>query len=635
LALAGYAALAASEATPEQVERLSNLSIEELANLDISSVSKTRQPLSDAPAAVYVITHDDIVRSGYVAMADILRLAPNLHVAQITAATHAISARGFNGSAADKLLVLIDGRSVYATFFSGVFWDSQDVPVEDIDRIEVISGPGATLWGANAVNGVINIITRSSAQTQGGLVEGGGGNLQRHGTAQVGGRINDALTWRAYAMGFDYSSNVQASGAGARDAWRKAQAGFRADWAGAADLFTLQGDIYKGTQDQLKFADKRIFGDNVVGRWTHQFAPASSLQVQAYYDYFERVQPAQASDYVHTYDLDLQHSFALGARQQVVWGGGLQVSRDRFPIVPGNKSSPFTQVFTPERRTLVLGNAFGQDTIALTRALKLTLGLKLEDDPFSGLAALPSARLSWKLNDSSLVWAAVSRAIRAPSRLDEDFSESLGHVTVLKGGDFTSEKLVAYELGLRTQPASRVSASLSGFYNVYTDLRSFELTNGRFPIEFANRMEGETYGLEAWGAFQAQPWWRLTAGASWLHKDLRFEPGASGLGGTGIAGDDPDYQLQLRSAMDLPHGITLDLDLRRIGALPSPPSPAYTELGARIAWPVTRRIELSLTGSNLLHAHHLEFGSTSAPLQLGASGVESGRSVSVDARWRF
>ena len=636
LAMHGSAAWAQDDASAEQVKQLQGLSIEDLAKLDISSVTKTSQPLNQAPAAVYVITHDDIIRSGSRSIPEILRLAPNLQVAQVTASSWSISARGFNGSAADKLLVLVDGRSVYATFFSGVFWDVQDIPPEDIERIEVVSGPGATLWGANAVNGVINIITRSSADTQGGVVSGSGGAFDRRGMGQIGGRLGQELTYRLYVTGLDDTDDVTSSGANGHDAWHKVQGGFRADWRHADDLVTLQGDAYGGSEDQATSPAEQVAGNNLVARWTHTGAQGSALQVQLYYDYISREIPGDAEDRVHTYDLDVQDSFSLGRAHQIVVGGGYRMAQDHFPIVPNNPfTAPLTQMFDPVGRTLNLGDAFAQDTISLSPALKATLGVKLEDDPYSGLAALPSLRLGWTLDQANFLWAAVSRAIRAPSRLDEDFIETLGPVVELHGGVFQPETLVAYEVGYRAQPSARLSASLSGFYNVYSNLRSFDLTAGGLPITIGNQMEGETYGLEFWGAYQATAWWRLTAGANWLHEDLRFKPGSVSIGGIASAGDDPDYQLSLRSAMDLPHGITLDLDLRRVGALPSPATAAYTELGGRIGWPVTRNVELSLSGANLLHAHHLEFGDGAASVQLGATGVESERSVSLGARWRF
>lgn len=630
-------ACATGLATDAASTDFSNLSIEELANIDVSSVAKADQPLSEAAAAIYVITHDDIVRSGATRLPEILRLAPNLQVAQVTASSYAISARGFNGTAAGKLLVLIDGRSVYTPFFSGVFWDTQDVPPDTIDRIEVISGPGATLWGANAVNGVINIITRSSQDTQGGLMNVTGGSRERRASLQYGGALGEVLTYRLYAETADHDQDVTASGQNARDGWRQSQAGFRVDWAPGRDLITLQGDIYGGSQQEVRTNTQVVSGHNLTARWTRQLDEGSSLQVLAYYDYLERRVPGVYGDFLHTYDLEVQHSFRLGRAHDIVWGGGYRRTEDRFPVVPDNiTTAPFTQFFQPESRGQNLGDLFAQDTVALSPALKLTVGLKLEGAPYSGLEALPSARLSWKASDTALVWAAVSRAVRGPSRLDRDFHQVLGPLQVIAPGSFQSEELVAYELGYRGQPTVRSSLSVSAFYNVYDKLRTFERGPGfSLPIRIANGMEGETYGIEAWGAYQLRGWWRLSAGADWLHEDLRFKPGATGEGGLQIAGDDPKHQVSLRSSMTLPDGGSLDLQLRRVGALPAPASPAYTELNGRLAWALTDAVELSINGVNLLHDHHAEFGQARSNVQIGAVGVETGRSVVVDLSWRF
>jgi iron complex outermembrane recepter protein len=627
LFVAGASPAWAIAPTPEE---LSRLSIEELANIDVSSVSKTSQPLSDAPAAIYVITHEDAVRSGATNLAEILRLAPNLQVARVTANSFAVSARGFNGTAADKLLVLIDGRSVYTAFSHGVLWDAQDVPAEIIDRVEVISGPGATLWGANAVNGVINVVTRRASADPGGALQIGVGDRTRRAALQYAGALGEQVAWRAYASGIDYEQSVTAAGANAEDAWNKWQGGFRLDWTPGTDLITLQGDGYHGVEDQPTTSDQKIVGYNLMARWTRPVG-AGVLQAQAFYDYLERrIDPTTA--WLRTYDLDLQHSFTLGSSHQVVWGGGYRVTEDYFPIVP---VPGILQAFRPIGRTLHFYNVFAQDTVALTPDLKLTLGLKLEHDPYSGMEYLPSARVSWKLSPDDLLWAAASRAVRQPSRLDRDFVQFTGAALVLTGRDFQPEKLTAYEVGYRAQPSERSSVSISAYYNVYDDLRSFELTGGRFPLVFANEMEGETYGVEAWGAYQVADWWRLSAGANWMHKDLRFKPGSSRVGGIQIAGDDPAHQLSLRSEMQLGSKFRLDLDLRHVDDLPAPASPAYAELGARLRWAVNDTVEMVLTGSNLLHRRHLEFGSTGAAFQLGASGVETSRSVFLDTRWRF
>ena len=635
LATLALSAPPASAATLASTD-LGNLSIEDLANIEITSVSKADQPLSEAPAAIYVITHDAITRSGATRLPDILRLAPNLQVAQVTATSYAISARGFNGTAAGKLLVLIDGRSVYSPFFSGVFWDQHDVPPEAIERIEVISGPGATLWGANAVNGVINIITRPAGETQGGVLSLGGGGRERRASLQYGGELGAALSYRVYAEAAHHDHDVMASGANARDGWSQNQAGFRLDWAPGADLVTMQGDIYDGSEHQLSTASRAVSGHNLLARWTHPLNPGSNLQVQAYYDYLERRVTGVFGDFLDTYDLDVQHSFSLGRAHEIVWGGGYRRTHDRFPIVPGNPTSPFTQFFRPESRDLNLVNLFAQDTIALSPSLKLIVGLKLEDNPYVDVEPLPSVRLSWKVADNALLWAAASRAIRAPSRFDRDFVQTRRSTVIIGPGTFQPETLVAYELGYRGQPSPRTSLSVSAFYNVYDDLRTFEFgPGGTLPITVANRMEGETYGVEAWGGYQVADWWQLTAGANWLHEDLRFKPGSSRQGGIQTAGNDPKHQVSAGSLMTLPNDLTLDLHLRRVGALPAPASPAYTEVNGRLGWAVTKSVELSLSGFNLLHDHHPEFGAAKAAVQVGATGVETGRSIVLDARWRF
>ena len=632
--MAAQPALAAS---PPSIADLDRMPIEDLAQIEISSVSKTAEPLSDAPAAIYVITHEDIMRSGATSLPDMLRLAPNLQVAQVTASSFAISARGFNGTAADKLLVLIDGRSVYTPFANGVLWDAQDVPPEDIERIEVISGPGATLWGANAVNGVINIITRKSGDTQGGFIELDGGDIYSGATLQFGGRISPDLSFRVYADGADHGHDLTATGVSADDDWRRRHGGFRIDWTPPRDVVTLQGDIYRDSEDQpLPFVRQTSTGENLLGRWTHTTEGGGALQIQAYYDDLRLNAPGASDESLRTYDLEVQHSLAPSAHQLIVWGGGFRLTDDDFLIQPSHTPGSAAEFFNPQKRTLTQGDVFAQDTIALRPSLKLTLGLKLEDDPYSSVEPLPDLRISWKLTDTNLLWAAISRAVRAPSRLDRDFNESSGSRLFLTGGQFVSEELVAYEIGYRTQPFRRFSASVSAFYNDYQHLRSFEFSPVTvLPLIIENRLEGDSYGLEVWAAYKATDWWRLTAGASWLHKDLRFKPGSSGEGGTQIAGNDPPYQASLGSMMNLSHGVTLDLNLRDIGALPAPASPAYVELDGRLAWAVSRTVEIALVGANLLNPRHEEFGSGFASVQLGASGAETARSLSVAMRLRF
>ncbi len=605
LALAASLALAPN-AHAQSLEELQRLSVEDLANLDVTSVSKSSESLSDAPAAIYVITHDEILRSGARRLPEMLRLAPNLFVAQTSAATHVITARGLSGNQADqaftnKLLVLIDGRSVYTPLFSGVYWDMQDVLPEDIDRIEVISGPGATLWGANAVNGVINIITRSSAETQGGFVEGRAGNQEQGGAARIGGRAGADTTFRLYARGFHQDTTDDATGAPGTDHWRKLQGGFRLDWTRTdSDVVTVQGDIFHATGGVYKGVE----GGDLLARWSHNWKSGSQLQVQAYFDREARGPDTTGGTplWVNTLDFDLQHSFAIGGRQQIVWGGGLRSTRYHIVGTP-------SLFFAPARRTLTLANGFVQDTVTLAPSLRAILGVKLEDDPYAGTSTLPSARLSWSPGRGAMLWAAVSRAVRSPTPFDEDVREVVGGVLFVSGNpDFRTEKLWAYEAGVRVQPSSRLSLSVSGYYNQYDDLRSIELTPATvFPLYWGNLIDGHTYGLEAWGNYQAAPWWRLSAGLNLMSEHFRFRPGSSRLAGLAQVGDDPRAQAKLRSSMSLGPKLTLDADLRYVSTLREPHVPAYVELNSRVAWSVTERVQLAVSGFNLLHGRHQEF----------------------------
>jgi iron complex outermembrane receptor protein len=625
-ALAFAASVSAQQASTDALKKLS---LDELMNLEVTSASKTTEPLSDAPAAIFVITRDEILRSGATSIPEMLRLAPNLQVMQLSASNYTITARGFSGNSSaqnfsNKLLVLIDGRSVYTPLYSGVYWDAQEVVADDIDRIEVISGPGATLWGANAVNGVINIITRQSADTQGGLVTATAGNLERQGTAQFGGALADAATYRVYAKGFERSALDTPSGPSANDAWSKVQGGFRSDWHLATDSITVQGDLYRANEEQAGTADLSVVGANVLTRWQHAFANGSALQMQAYYDETQRFNGAGGGAFVlNTYDLEIQHSIRLAESHDVVWGAGRRASRY-------NITNATTLQFIPPSRTLTLSNVFAQDSISLAPKLKLILGIKLEDDPYTGTTPLPNVRLSWKLNDAALLWSAASRAIRSATPFDRDVAEYLaGQLFLIGGPDFAPERLTAYEIGYRGRAGPRVTFSVSTFYNVYDDLRSieFEPTGLILPLRWGNGMKGETSGLELWGDIQLADWWRLSAGFSVLHEHLTFKPGSSALLGIEQAGDDPPNQASLRSSMNLTTEVTLDFSLRHVGSLPNPAVPHYEELNTRLGWQVSGAWEVALSGFNLLHAHHNEF--TVPPSEdIGRSGV-------LEARWHF
>jgi iron complex outermembrane receptor protein len=621
-------AAASAVAEDSSTSALKSLSVEELMNIEVTSVSKTAGRLNTAAAAIYVITHEDVVRSGATSIPEVLRLAPNLQVVQISASNYTITARGFSGNSgdqnfSDKLLVLIDGRSVYSPLYSGVYWDAQDVALEDVERVEVISGPGATLWGANAVNGVINIITRRSAESPGGDVAVGGGNLEKNATARIAGSVGNDAAFRIYAKGFERASFDSPSGVSADDGWSKTQAGFRADWTPTANAVTVQGDVYRANEHQVGTTDQSIEGANLLARWRRQLAGDSALQIQAYYDQTQRFSGGGGNAFVlHTYDLELQHSFALGSANNIVWGAGERVSR--YGI-----TNTASFLFLPDHRTLNLANAFIQDAIALDPKLKLTLGVKLEDDPYSGATPLPDARLSWTVSDAAFLWSAVSRAIRSPTPFDRDVVEYLGATRFLTGGGaFKPEKLTAYQIGYRGEPSARLSISVSTYYNSYDDLRTIEFDpRTLLPLHWGNLMDGHTYGAEAWANYQVNDWCVVTLAFNQLYESLHFKAGASKLLGIAQAGDDPSHQAHLRTSMNLTSSLTLDADLRYVSTLPNPEVHAYEELSARLGWRLSKQWDAALSGRNLLHAHHQEF---TVPPSDAIS-----RSVMLDARWRF
>jgi iron complex outermembrane receptor protein len=617
-------------ARAQTIRELQQMSIDQLKDIDVTSVTGTSEALSSAPAAVYVITHEAIARSGAVTLPEILRLAPNLQVKQISASRYIITARGFSGNLdaqnfANKLLVLIDGRSVYTPLYSGVYWDMQDVVPADIERIEVISGPGSTLWGANAVNGVINIVTRTSRDTQGGLLDVALGNLEQSATLRYGGRINDALTYKAYIRDTIGNNTTTATGATADDHWQRPQGGFRLDWERSeADAVSLQGDLYNGSLAQAGAPNEYIRGDNLLTRWNHNWSDGSTLQVIAYYDHTNRGNTVNGAGFwLDTYDIDAQHSFDLNEDNTVTWGGGY---RSSHYLIAGTPSL----FFVPPRRTLTLANGFVQDRIALSPQVSAILGFKAEDDPYSGLAILPSVRLSWNPSDAFLLWGAASRAIRSPTPFDSDVQERFGTIVAL-GGDpaFRSETLTAYEIGTRGQLNEQISFSVSGFYNFYSNLRNIEIISGPafLNLQWGNGLRGHTYGFGVWGQYQFLPWWRLSASFNELIENFSFKPGATTILGAAQLGDDPEQTASLRSSMNLGDAVTLDLDLRYVSALPAPRVPSYVELGASIGWNVSDELRLSLSGYNLLHPRHQEFPATQA------NAVP--RSFAAELQWRF
>ncbi len=603
LAVGALAALALTHAHAAglQVADLADLSLEQLANIEVTSVSRRAERLADAAASIYVITSDDIRRSGVTSLPEALRLAPNLQVARTSSSAYAISARGFNNSIGNKLLVLIDGRTVYTPLFSGVFWDSQDVMLEDIDRIEVISGPGGTLWGANAVNGVINVITRQAQATQGTLVAAGGGNLEAGGSVRQGGKFGADGHYRVYGKYFDRDNTKRANGTAVADGWDKGQAGFRADWSsGASRGFTVQGDFYDGKEEEAPTGKINISGAHLTARWNERLAGGSDLRVQFYYDRTKRDQ-AIFGETLDILDVELQQALPAAGAHRILWGGGYRSAKDSIRNSPGF-------AFLPADKDLAWANVFVQDEIRLSEGLELTIGIKLESNDYTGWETLPNLRLAWKPSATQLLWTALSRAVRAPARLDRDLFFTSPQFQLNGGPNFRSEVANVLEVGNRGQLSSAFSYSITAFYHDYDHLRSLELgpTGG---LVIANGVEGTTKGIEAWGAWQATKPWRLSAGGMYLDKDLKSKPGSLDPTGPDAQGNDPEYQWQLRSSLNLTDRHDFDVIVRNVGSLPNPVVPAYVAVDVRLGWRPIRDVELSLTLQNLFDAEHPEFGS--------------------------
>jgi iron complex outermembrane receptor protein len=612
--------LAADQAAERAVEQLRTYSLEDLTNLRVTTVSKRAEPLIQAPAAIYVITADDIRRSGATSLPEALRLAPNLEVARINAYSYAITARGMNSAeSANKLLVLVNGRSVYEPIGSGVLWQQVDVVLSNIDRIEVVSGPGGTLWGANAVNGVINVITKSAKDTDGLRVDGGAGDRQRNLALTYGGVLGGS-NYRLSLQTFERDGLDKAPGDPTDDSFRGWQGSARLGGGSPSLGYTLVANAY---DNRVGNDGGNLWGGDVMGRVFKTLSGGSRIDAQAYVASDDR-SARDTHERRDTFNVQAQMASTFGAHE-VVWGGEYRLWREYF-------LSTNAFHFADPRATISLGSLFAQDEWALRPDLKATIGLKLEENSYSGLDWLPNLRLAWAPSPDSLLWAAASRAVRTPNRIERELQAD-GFLA--PSPDFQSETLWAYEAGARVQLSTRASLSVSGFYNVYNDLRIDAFTNGGLPIVLRNGGEGESWGVEAWGTFDVTPWWRLKAGLNTLRKDFRVKAGETDLARLQIAGMDPKYQAQLRSQMELGPSADLDLALRRVGEVMSagvvgPVTPAYTEADARIGWRVRPDLELSLAGFNLLNDHHLEIDDhTTAPLRTIP------RSVYIGLRWGF
>lgn len=616
-------------AQESQIDALADLSLEQLSNIVVTSVSKQQMQLSNAATSIFVIPGQDVRRSGAISIPEALRLAPNLQVAQLDARNYAVSARGFNSAFENKLLVLIDGRSIYTPLFSGVFWDTQDVVMEDIDRIEVISGPGATIWGANAVNGIINIITRSAKETQGGLASASASNQERNGTIRYGGQLANGGYFRGYAKYAGADDTLREDGVATATGWRRRQAGFRADWDQRSRNFTLQGDAYRGGLQQFGTSDIRIAGANLTGRMNMRLTGGSNVRIQAYWDHTERNQPGAFAERLDTLDLEFQHGFKAGSMHNITWGAGYRHTWDRV-----DNGAAFA--FLPGSLDMHWANLFAQDEIELRKNLRLTLGLKLEENNYTGMETLPTMRLAWTPGANQLLWSSLSRTVRSPSRIDRDFYVPTSPPIVggvpryfIGGGpDFLSEVADVLELGYRAQPVPTLSYSVTAFYSDYDKLRTLEPRPGSSAV-FSNMAEGKARGIEMWGTWYPVHNWRMSAGLVEQRIDTRSKPGSMDTsGGSGIATNDPQRYATIRSSHDLSEQIQMDLTLRYVGALPQPSVPSYHELDLRLGWNPRPDLEVALVGRNLLHASHPEFGNVP-----GRSVIE--RNVLLQLSYRF
>ena len=652
--------LSTPAAAAEDVNPL-DLSPEQLFSATVMSVSKTPERLFDAPAAISVLTNEDIKRSGATSIPEALRLVPGVQVERIGTAGWAVGIRGFNSALNNKLLVLIDGREAYDHLFSGVYWDVQDTMLEDIERIEVIRGPGATLWGANAVNGVINIITKSSADTQGGLVSGLIGN-QENGTASAryGGAIGNGF-YRVYGKYLDRGPETTLAGADARDGWQAWRGGFRSDWTlGGGDRLTVQGDTYNSDTGQFRNISNSTAppffttevenidasGANLVTRWNHAVANGGQVQVQAYVDYTLRSQ-ALLKDRRVSADVEAQYDFAPAEKHKVIVGGRYRWSMDDL-----TQSALLTTVIP--RRNDQLFSCFAQDKITLMpEKLFLTVGSKFEHNDFTGFEVEPSARLQWHPDSSKMFWTSISRAVRTPSRLENDLRivsgvlDVLGpaypvEVTLIPSPQFNSEELTAYEAGFRSEITPASSLDVAVFFNDYDRLSTLTLqapipppgfpAPGPFilPILTTNDTTGEIYGVETTLNWKARDNLNLTASHSLFDIQLHGPPSTVAIASEIGERQSAQSQINLRAQWDVTPSVSVDTMAYHVSPISAFSVKDYWRLDTRVGWKVTDNVEAAIVGQNLLRSQHREFTSTT-----DANASYINRSIFGTITWRF
>lgn len=653
---------------------LTAFGIEELMEITVTSVSKKSQKIADAAAAIYVITQDDIRRSGVTNIADALRMAPGVQVAKIDSNKWAVSTRGFNGRFANKLLVLMDGRSLYNPFFLGVYWEVQDTVLDDIERIEVIRGPGAALWGSNAVNGVINIITKSADKTEGTLISAGSGSYEQgFATVRQGTAISDNTNLRLYAKHQQRDGFADATGKETYDDWHTTQGGFRLDSKlTSQNSLTIQGDYYDGQiketyllynlptpsnplYSHFQQSKSSVSGGNILTRFQKSFSDTNSFSVQSYYEYSE-YNMLVAPEKFNTVDLEFQHRFSFSDNQDLVWGGGYRFSR--YDI---NNSATIS--FEQQRVKNNLYSAFIHDEIRLIPdRLSLILGSRIEQNDNSGFDLQPNGRLLWTVTPHDSVWAAVSRAVRSATKGEQTIQYNYRTIPPNTGPNtapiplrleivgnpgFKSEELLAYEIGYRTEPLAHLSIDIAAYYNSYSKLRVISPgtpytepaggfpANAVIPFYLSNDMHGHAVGAELSVDWRPAYWWRLQGSYGYQNLTMYLDgPSTDKINKGNAEGDVPQNQVSLRSGFDIGRQVTLDLWLRGVDHLPSIDGnqmPGYIAIDARIAWKPFKELELALIGQNLLDNHHPEF----IPEYVNTVSTEVPRSLYGKVTWQF
>ncbi len=636
----------------EDVADLTELSLEDLMNIEVTSVSKQPEKKQAAAAAVYVITEKDIRRSGATTIPDLLRTVPGLHVAELNASTFSVTSRGFSGQYANKLLILIDGRSAYTPIFSGIYWQCNDVLLKDIDRIEVIRGPGGTLWGANAVNGVINIVTKHAKDTQGLYLESGiGTDPLIFGAFRYGAQHNEDLYYRVYGQARRLDEREYPSGKSSGDNWYTYQGGFRLDWSPSSeDALTLQGDAFQNELHQpydLSYVtipyrsreDKQatMYGGNLLGRWRRTISEDEKLALQCYYD-LNRGDHFNLDHFMHTFDLDFDHTLVLNDMHTLIWGLG-------YRLQYYDMENTELAGILPDVDAVHLFSAFVQDQVDLIKEkLRLTVGFKLEHNDFTGIEFQPNVRLAWQVTPEHTLWTALSHAVRTPSLIEDRGylrSTTFPRIDIaLRSDDMTSEDLYAFELGYRGTWLENLTFDCALFYNKYENLRTIEFALPRFdwnplrltvPFTANNNMEGETYGIEVALNFEPYAWWRIRTGYTLFEMDLDAHPKTFDFVSLTLEGDTPEQQFSIQNAFALGKDVDLDLFLRYVDTLPTLDIDDYLTMDARLGWRPREGWEISLTGENLFDAGRTEYQSDfvqNVPTQVS-------RSCYLKVAWSF